>query len=59
MGLRAGAGPAVVVSVLVVLVGIVVLNMGEGSSTGTFGWVLIAVGVLFGAVNLVLLTRGR
>jgi hypothetical protein len=59
MGLRAGTAPAVVVSALVVLVGVLLLVLGAGSSTGSFGWVLVVVGVLFGALNLVLLTRGR
>jgi hypothetical protein len=59
VGLRAGAGPAVVVSVVVVLVGVLLLVLGAGSATGAFGWVLIAVGALFGVLDLALLRRGR
>jgi hypothetical protein len=58
MGLRAGAGTGLAVSVAVLLVGVLLVR-GEDASAGTFGWVLIVVGLLFGALNLLLLTRGR
>ena len=59
MGLRAGAAPAVIVSAVLVLVGVLLLALGAGSSAGAFGWVLVVVGLLFGGLNLVLLGRGR
>ena len=59
MGPSAGAGPGVVVSVLVVLGGVFLLLRDAGSSVHTLAWVLIGVGVLFGAVNLALMKRGR
>jgi hypothetical protein len=59
VGPRAGAGPAVIVSILVVLVGVLLLALGAGSATGAFGWVLIVVGTLFGVLDLALLRRGR
>ena len=57
--LRAGVGPALVISGLAVLAGVLVLAVGDGSGNGLFGWVLIAVGVVFSGVNLAFLRRGR
>jgi hypothetical protein len=43
----------------VVLVGVLLLALGADSATGAFGWVLIAVGALFGVLDFALLRRGR
>jgi hypothetical protein len=59
MGPSAGTGPAILVSVLVVLGGVFVLLRDAASSVDTLAWVLIGVGVLFGVVNLALMKRGR
>jgi uncharacterized membrane protein YiaA len=59
MGGRAGTGPAILVSVILVVVGVLLLTMDPSSSTRAFAGVVIGVGVLFGAVNLVIQRRGR
>jgi len=50
---------AVVLSIVVAVAGAIVVVLGAGSLTGSFGWVLIVVGVLFAALNLMVLRRGR
>jgi len=54
-----GSGMAVVLSIVVAVAGAIVVVLGAGSLTGSFGWVLIVVGVLFAALNLMVLRRGR
>jgi hypothetical protein len=59
MAFSPGSGTAMVLSVVVLVAGVFVLAIAVDSAMDTIGWVLIAAGALFTALNLMLLRRGR
>lgn len=55
--MRVGTGAATVVSVVLALVGAAIVVFAGTTEIGYFGWLIVAVGLLFALVNLLLRER--
>jgi hypothetical protein len=55
--MRIGTGAATVVSVVLALVGAAIVVFAGSTEVGYFGWLIVAIGLLFALVNLLLRER--
>jgi hypothetical protein len=55
--MRIGTDTATVVSVVLALVGAAIVVFAGSTEVGYFGWLIVAIGLLFALVNLVLRER--
>jgi hypothetical protein len=55
--MRIGTGTATVVSVVLALVGAAIVVFAGSTEVGYFGWLIVAIGLLFALVNLLLRER--
>jgi Flp pilus assembly protein TadB len=56
-GMRIGTGATTVVSVALALVGAVIVVFAGSTEVAYFGWLIVAIGLLFALVNLLLRER--
>jgi hypothetical protein len=55
--MRIGSGATTVISLVLALVGAAIVVFAGSTEVGYFGWMIIAIGLLFALVNLLLRER--